>query len=53
MEKGGLTCTISVHRFVGVPLRNPEIFAKLLEIAVSVVTTFYKLMIFFRLVYVR
>jgi len=52
MEKGGQTYTISVHRFVGLLWRKPEIFAKLLEIAVSVVMTFYKLMIFVRLVYV-
>jgi hypothetical protein len=51
MEKGGGTYRISVHRFFGVPWRNPKIFAKLLEITVSVVMTFPKLMIFVRLVY--
>jgi hypothetical protein len=38
--------------FCRVPWRNTEIFAKFLEIAVSVVMTFYQLMIFVRLVYV-
>jgi hypothetical protein len=52
VEKGGQTYTISVHRFVGVSWKTPEIFVKVSEIAVSIVMTFYRLMILGRLVYV-
>ena len=35
METGNQAYTISVQRFVGVPWRNTEIFAKVSEVAVS------------------
>jgi hypothetical protein len=37
MERSGLTYTISIQHFVGVPWRNTEIFAKVSETSVSVV----------------